>query len=263
MSCSVFANSNGLFHKGSGGSGAAYPDVCLSPPPPPAGPIPVPYPNKISAADLTDGSTTVKIQGEPTALKDQSSISTSTGDEGGTQGGGVITHKTQGKAVATFWSIDVKIQGKNAVRHGDPAGQNTATPPWNGLNTRLKVVKAALRDATEADEPCPKKYSKSARHNSPNDQQKEHVNQRPPQPKCWECRRPAVGTERMIADHQPPCVIKYYAGGCHEDPEKDNPYKEWCKSTEAVRPHCSDCSPTQGGLMSALSKTLADAHGLG
>src|SRR5437868_2419334 len=111
MGCTVFANSNGLFHKGSGGSGVAFPDVCLSPPPPPAGPVPIPYPNNISAGDLTDGSTTVKADGEPTALKDQSKLSTSTGDEGGTQGGGVITHKTKGKAVATFWSLDVKIEG--------------------------------------------------------------------------------------------------------------------------------------------------------
>src|SRR5664279_2266647 len=97
MSCTVFANGNGLFHKGSGGKGVAQPDVCLSPPPPPAGPVPVPYVNSLSASDLADGSKTVKIQGEPTALEDQSNIATSTGDEGGTQGGNVVTHKTKGK----------------------------------------------------------------------------------------------------------------------------------------------------------------------
>ena len=69
MSCTVFANDDGFFHKGSGGSSKAYPDVCLSPPPPPTGPVPVPYPNRLSASDLTDGSRTVKIQGKETALE--------------------------------------------------------------------------------------------------------------------------------------------------------------------------------------------------
>src|SRR5687768_7007249 len=110
MSCTVFANSNGLFHKGSGGKGVAAADVCLSPPPPPAGPVPVPYVNSLSAADLADGSKTVKIQSEPTALEDQSNISTSTGNEAGTQGGSVITHKTKGKGYFTTWSHDVKIE---------------------------------------------------------------------------------------------------------------------------------------------------------
>jgi hypothetical protein len=51
----------------------------------------------IESSDLASGSTTVKLQGNPTALEGQSYVSTSTGDEGGTQGGNVITHKTKGK----------------------------------------------------------------------------------------------------------------------------------------------------------------------
>jgi uncharacterized Zn-binding protein involved in type VI secretion len=180
MSCNVFANSNGLFHKGSSGSGAAFPDVCLTPPPPPAGPLPIPYPNKISAGDIADGSSTVKIQGNPTALKDQTTVSTSTGNEAATQGGGVITHKTKGKAVATFWSFDVKIEGLNVVRHGDPAGQNTATPPFNGLDTRLTVVSNAVKDAKDPDEKCEEKFGKSKRNGSPTDKQRAHVNKASP-----------------------------------------------------------------------------------
>src|SRR5260370_41706280 len=99
MSNSVYANGMGFFHKNSGGSGKAFPDVCLSPPPPPAGPPPIPYPNSLQAADLTKGSKTVKIQDSETALQDSSYISTSTGDEGGTQGGNVLTHKTKGKGL--------------------------------------------------------------------------------------------------------------------------------------------------------------------
>lgn len=235
--------------------------MCLTPPPPPAGPLPIPYPNKISASDLTDGSSTVKIQGNPTALKDQSKVSTSTGNEAATQGGGVITHKTKGKAVATFWSFDVKIEGLNVVRHGDPAGQNTATPPFNGLDTRLTVVSTAVKDAEDPDEPCEEKYSKSKRHGSPTKAQRNHVNQSPPPPVCWECGK--TSSKPMVADHQPPCLVKYYAGGCHEedDDHGDNDYKEWCRSNGAVKPHCRGCSSSQGGHMSSFSRILGQAHG--
>lgn len=259
MGCTVFANSNGLFHKGSGGSGTAFPDVCLSPPPAPTGPVPVPYTNKLSAGDLADGSVSVKIQGNPTALKDQSYISTSTGDEGGNQGGGVLTHKTKGKAVATFWSMTVKIEGANVVRHGDPAGQNCATPPYNGLDTRLSVVSTALATANAPTNKCAKKYTKADRHGSPNTAQKDHVNKQPPPPVCWECGK--TSTSRMVADHQPPCVVKYYAGGCNTAGQNPDPYKTWTKSLAAVKPHCRGCSSSQGGKMSALSQTLKGIHG--
>ena len=197
MSCTVFANSNGLFHKGSGGEGIAFPDVCLSPPPPPTGPVPIPYPNKLGASDLTKGSVTVKIQGKPTGLKDKSEISTSTGDEAGTQGGNILTHKTKGKAVALFWSFDVKVEGKNVVRHSDPAGQNCATPPFGGLDTSLKVVRNAVAEAKKPDEKCKKKYSRKAAHGSPTKAQKAAVNQRPPPPRCWECGKGS--RKRMVA----------------------------------------------------------------
>jgi len=259
MGCTVFANSNGLFHKGSNGKGVAFPDVCLSPPPAPTGPVPVPYPNKIAASDLIDGSKTVKIQGEPTALKDQSKVKTSTGDEGGNQGGGVITHKTKGQAVATFWSLTVKIEGKNVVRHGDPAGQNCTTPPYNGLDSRLDVVSAALEEAKDPEEECKKKYSKKARHGSPTKEQKDHVNKKPPPPVCWECGK--TSSQRMVADHQPPCVVKYYAGGCHEEDKEPNKHRAWCRDVNSVKPHCRACSSSQGGYMSALSQALKTAHG--
>ena len=254
MGCTVFANSAGLFHKGSGGSGIAFPDVCLSPPPPPAGPVPIPYPNNISAGDLTDGSSTVIVEGQPTALKDQSTISTSTGDEGGTQGGGVVTHQTKGKAVAQFWSLDVKIEGKNAVRDGDPAGQNASTPPFNGLDTRLLVVRTALARAKAPTKKCKKKYTKANRHGSPTKDQKKHVNKNPPV-KCWECQR-TIPNGKAVADHQPPVLVAYYAGGCHDEGKTPNAHRAWARSNAAVKPHCRKCSSSQGGKMSQLSATL-------
>lgn len=254
MSCTVFANSNGLFHKGSGGKGVAFPDACLTPP----APQPVPYPNKIAASDLINGSKTVKIQGEPTALKDQSKIKTSTGDEAGNAGGGVITHTTKGQAVATFWSITVKIEGLNVVRHGDPAGQNCMTPPYNGLDTRLQVVKAAVKEAKDPEEKCKDKYGKKARHGSPTKAQRDHV-QKPPPPVCWECKK--TSKHRMVADHQPPCVVKYYAGGCHEEGKDPNDYRNWCRALNTVKPHCRNCSSSQGGHMSVTSQALKLTHG--
>ena len=77
MGLTVYAENMGLFHKGSGGKGVAPADVCLSPPTPPAGPLPVPYVNNLMASDLAGGSSTVKMDGEPTALEDASSVSTS------------------------------------------------------------------------------------------------------------------------------------------------------------------------------------------
>jgi hypothetical protein len=35
-------------------------------------------------------------------------------------------------------------------------------------------------------------------------------------------------------------------GGCH-DPVK---FAAWAKSDDAVQPHCSSCSPSQGGVLS-------------
>ena len=270
MGCTVFANDDGFFHSGSGGSGKAFPDVCLSPPPPPTGPVPVPYNNSLMASDLSGGSTSVKIQGNPTALEDSSNISTSMGDEAGTQGGGVITHKTKGKGYFSLWSFDVKVEGKGVDRHTDPMGQNCASPPLNGLNPQARV------EAKKAEKPrkkCKKKYSKADRYGSPTKAQKDAVNKG--KPKCWECKSPSPRGwkkppppkpgvpkppkgKRFIADHQPPCMVMYYRGGC-QDPKKQ---EKRVKDKKAVKPHCSMCSSRQGGIMSGYSPTLASAHGL-
>ena len=162
MACTVFANNDGFFHKGSGGSSKAFPDVCLSPPPPPTGPVPVPYPNMIQASDLSSGSTSVKLQGNPTALEGQSYVSTSAGDEGGTQGGNVITHKTKGKGYFELWSFDVKVEGKGACRNGDPVGQNCASKAFGGFAPKAMV---AYDEAYMPDDPCDEFYvAKEHRH---------------------------------------------------------------------------------------------------
>jgi uncharacterized Zn-binding protein involved in type VI secretion len=253
MSCTVFANMMGLFHQGSQGKGIAFPDVCLSPPPPPAGPVPIPYPNIAMASDLAQGSRTVKIQGNPTALKDSSNVATSSGDEAGTQGGNVITHKTKGKAYFKLWSFDVKIEGKNVDRHGDMMAQNCASAPPGAVNPASIVAMAlvALAEAPTAGEECPRKYQKSDRHGAPTKEQRDSVQGK----KCWNCGKTS---KRMIADHQPPCLIKYYSGGCHDAAKM----KEWATDKKSVVPHCRRCSPKQGGALSGYSRTLSGAHGL-
>ena len=128
MGSTVFAESSGFFHKGSGGKGIAPADVCLTPPPPPAGPLPIPYVNFLQSSDLAKGSKSVKVQGEPTALED-SEVSTSTGNEAATQGGSVVTHKTKGTGYFTLWSFTISIEGKGVCRHGDLMGQNAASSP--------------------------------------------------------------------------------------------------------------------------------------
>jgi uncharacterized Zn-binding protein involved in type VI secretion len=236
MPTTVFAENMGLFHKGSNGQGIAPGDVCLTPPPPPAGPVPVPYVNVASASDLSKGSTTVKIDGEPTALEDNSECSTSTGDEPGQQGGNVITHKTKGKASFKLWSFTVKIEGKGVCRHGDPMGQNSACDPAGAVDMAA-LVKFQVKFADTSQ--CKRHYNRS--NYGPTygpGSQDEHVKGKP----CWvpvngaPCGKPGV-----TADHQPPLIIAWYMGGCHGqgDGPKEQSFRDWAKSKAAVQPQCA------------------------
>jgi Domain of unknown function (DUF4150) len=276
MSCTVFANGMGFFHKGSGGTAKAYPDVCLSPPPPPTGPVPVPYLNSLTASDLANGSKSVKIQGKPTALEDSSYVSTSTGDEGGTQGGGVVTHKIKGKGYFTLWSFDVKVEGKGVDRHHDPMLQNCASPPGNGLTPRAETEAEKAEEAKVQCCPDPGAYSKAARYGTPTAAQKAAVNKG--KRICWECKSPSASgwkvppvkkppppkpgvanppKRKFVADHQPPLLITYYAGGCKNKSDQEKAAKD----VNTVKPHCGPCSSKQGGAMSGFStNTLKKNH---
>jgi len=289
MGCTVFAEGQGLFHKGSGGSGIGPADVCLTPPPPPAGPIPVPYVNNVSAGDLADGSSSVKADGEPTALEDKSNVSTSTGDEAGTQGGNVITHKTKGKGYFKMWSFTVKAEGKGVCRNSDPMAQNCASSPPGCVNpAAMTKFKKYLEDkGAKPGEPCdPNNYNGS-----------QYVKQTPAQENkvrggpCWQCAEErAVGgwsgpianiikkTGKQIAakpargkrqgftnfsageyhtpDHQPPQKVAWEMGGCHLS---DDEWKEFMEDESNVIPHCDACSRSQGGTIS--HKTPTDIQG--
>jgi hypothetical protein len=128
MGNEVYANTNEVSCKAAAGKSiCAFPDVCFTPPQTPATPpgVPIPYPNTGMASDTTDGSSTVKISGQEVMLKNKSCFKRSTGDEAGAAPKkGLINSKTMGKVYFNAWSMDVKVEGENVVRHFDMTTHN-------------------------------------------------------------------------------------------------------------------------------------------
>ncbi|WP_253817396.1 DUF4150 domain-containing protein [Myxococcus xanthus] len=125
------------------------PDVCKTPSP--GGPVPVPYVNVARDADLAKGTKSVSIEGHPVAIS-SSKLSTSTGDEAGTAGGGIISAKTQGTLTWATYSPDVKFEGKNVVRFLDICLHN-----GNAVNTggNAATGKPSVGLTYGADDKCP------------------------------------------------------------------------------------------------------------
>jgi len=121
MGQTTFANTRGLVQKGSGGMSMVFPDVCKTPAPP-AGPIPIPYPNIGKSSDTSKGSKKVKADGKSVMLK-SSKYSMSAGDEAGSIGG-VVSSSTKGECEFMMYSFDIKFEGKNVCRMGDPLFHN-------------------------------------------------------------------------------------------------------------------------------------------
>lgn len=269
MSCSVYAEGMGFFHKGSGGSATAPGDVCLTPPPPPAGPLPVPYVNKLSAGDLSKGSRTVKIEGNPTALEDSSEVSTSTGNEAATQGGGVVTHKTKGKGHFTLWSFSVFAEGKGVDCHGHPMMQNTSCTPPNIVCVKSEVAQNLEKHGFTEKYECTPCEAAKYKHNRPTDDQKDKANKDGKAAGCWtpNCPRGMVNTwttrkgkkktsKKWTADHQPPqAYVWHHLGGCKGACDKSSKvrkaaakkFKDWAQDLDTCKPHCRMCSNSQGG----------------
>ncbi len=120
MGQKTFANGRGVAHGGSGGQSPIFPDVCKTPTP--AGPVPIPYPNLGKSSDTSDGPTTVTTDGNMPMTKG-AKYSTSTGDEAGSVGG-IISSKTKGTCEFMLYSFNVKFEGKNVCRLGDPLFHN-------------------------------------------------------------------------------------------------------------------------------------------
>ncbi|TBU81480.1 hypothetical protein DNK06_06780 [Pseudomonas daroniae] len=139
MANEVYANNREISCKSaSGKSIAAFPDVCFTPPQTPPMPmgIPIPYPNTGLSSDTTKGTRTIRITRKEVMLKNKSYYKTSYGDEPGcAPKKGILTGKIKGKVYFTSWSMDVKFEGKNVVRHMDLTTHNHGsmpgnTPPW-------------------------------------------------------------------------------------------------------------------------------------
>ena len=138
MGNQVYANNMEVSCKAAAGKSiCAFPDVCFTPPQTPATPpgVPIPYPNTGMASDCSDGSSSVKVSGQEVMLKNKSYFKKSTGDEAGAAPKkGVMTSKNMGKVYFTKWSMDVKVEGENVVRHLDLTthnhGSTSNTAPW-------------------------------------------------------------------------------------------------------------------------------------
>ncbi len=135
MGNNVFANGREISCKAADGKAVcAFPDVCFTPPQTPATPpgVPIPYPNTAFAKDTAKGSKNVKISAKEVMLRDKSHFKTSTGDEAGsTPKKGILTGKIKGKAYFNSWSMNVKIEGQNVVRHLDLTTHNHGSYPGN------------------------------------------------------------------------------------------------------------------------------------
>jgi hypothetical protein len=128
MPVTVGVNFLSVVHKSSNGVSPSFPDLCKTPIPP-AGPVPIPYPNIAMSSDTDKGSKKVKADGESMCTKD-ANFKMSTGDEAGSAQG-VASSKTKGKAEFVLFSMDVKIEGKNATRALDIMLHNQKnTPPF-------------------------------------------------------------------------------------------------------------------------------------
>lgn len=151
MANDVFANGREIScKKADGKTICAFPDVCMTPPTSPASPtgIPVPYPNTGLAKDTTKGSRSVKISGKEIIKKNVSHYKTSYGDEAGCATPakkGIITGTIKGKVYFKSWSMDVKIEGKNVVRHLDMTTHNHKSDignesiPWPHVD-RMSII---------------------------------------------------------------------------------------------------------------------------
>lgn len=135
MANDVFANGREVSCKSADGKSiCAFPDVCMTPPENPATPpgVPVPYPNTGMAKDMTSGSKKVKISDKEVMLKNKSYFKKSMGDEAGSAAKkGVVTSVNRGKVYFISWSMDVKVEGMNVVRHLDMTTHNHGSPISN------------------------------------------------------------------------------------------------------------------------------------
>ncbi|MBK8167229.1 MAG: DUF4150 domain-containing protein [bacterium] len=185
MGSTIFANGMEVSCKaGAGKTICAFPDVCFTPPQTPATPpgVPIPYPNTGQDSDTTDGTKKVKIGSKEVGIKNASCFKKSMGDEAGSAPKkGVVTSQNRGKVYFNSWSMDVKFEGKNAVRHLDLTTNNHAsmpgdTPPWPFMAS-MKIDAAG-----NTDDPCAKEKAAVEEKCSPEEKWKDNCPTPPAHP---------------------------------------------------------------------------------
>ena len=164
MGNDVFANGREISCKAADGKAiCAFPDVCFTPPENPATPpgVPIPYPNTGMAKDATKGSKKVKISNKEVMLKNKSYFKKSVGDEAGSAAKkGAVTSTNRGKVYFNAWSMDVKIEGENVVRHLDITTHNHMSfpgnsPTWPFLDSAAFAgIGPCAKVAAEVDKNC-------------------------------------------------------------------------------------------------------------
>jgi hypothetical protein len=175
MANKIFANGREIACKAADGKSiCAFPDVCFTPPQTPATPpgVPIPYPNTAYAKDTTKGSKTVKISNKEVMLKNKSHFKKSTGNEAGrAPKKGIVTSKIQGKVYFTSWSPNVKVEGKNVVRHLDLTTHNHGSdpgnaPPWIYKDTAsMQPIEACKKEVAKKNQACSGKETKEKQCN--------------------------------------------------------------------------------------------------
>jgi hypothetical protein len=118
MSGPVRINGRDVVTSKSGGVSFAFGDVCKVP----DGGGPIPFVNVAVSADAANTARAVRAGGVPVMLA-RSTFARSTGDEPG-KDGGVVSGTTQGAAVFSNYSYDVRIEGQPVPRAFDPMLHN-------------------------------------------------------------------------------------------------------------------------------------------
>ncbi len=148
MSHTVFANSMGFSHKGSGDKSiSTAPDVCKTPVG--SSTPPIPYTVTSQVATLKEGSSSVLISGQPTALA-RSNHSRCMGDQPGSAKG-IISGATGDKTEFVSYSFDVKVEGEGVVRHLDATTMNNANTAGINMGMASTPTKIDVEDKTLDD----------------------------------------------------------------------------------------------------------------
>lgn len=219
MANDVFANGREVScKKADGKSICAFPDVCMTPPENPVTPpgVPVPYPNTGMAKDMTSGSKKVKVSGKEVMLKNKSYFKKSIGDEAGSAAKkGVVTSVNRGKVYFISWSMDVKFEGENIVRHLDMTTHNhaspiTNTPPWLYKDSAMTDPGKCKEEAKAVENNCTNKTYKDDMSGACCDAKKCVVAPYGSQPDCCDGKT----KHHVIPDHcfKDPGDRDYYEG---------------------------------------------------